>query len=290
MSNGRAVRLCQMMGLDRLDNAQANAKKTLPPARDWTELEERRRTFWAAFCGDRWSSAGTGWAMNIVEEDVMTNLPASEEAFRTGIAEETGPLASLFTAEGASRISTYSGVVLMAALFGHNIIHMHRSHYNDRPENYSSGEFWKRHRKMDNVLSTTAWALPKHMKLPAGMRDANVILINMNIHSSTICLHQAAISRAEEHSLDRDIIQRSQRRCTVSADEIVTIMRMCSHLDVSDVSVWHELSIHILTKSDEPLGVLQLIRSRASFSRWLQTKGGSIRSAQVQSRVCCRSS
>lgn len=59
-----------MLGLYRLDVDKAGVKTILPPAQDWIELEERRRTFWAAFYGDRWASSGTGWPMIIQENEV----------------------------------------------------------------------------------------------------------------------------------------------------------------------------------------------------------------------------
>jgi hypothetical protein len=70
MSLGRAIRLCQMLGLQRLDKDGLDIKQILPPARDTIELEERRRTFWAAFYGDRWASSGSGWPMVIDEDSV----------------------------------------------------------------------------------------------------------------------------------------------------------------------------------------------------------------------------
>lgn len=73
MTIGRMVRLVQMLLLHRLDDQGRSAEPTryiLPPPQDFIELEERRRTFWVAFHGDRWSSAGTGWAMLIQEKDV----------------------------------------------------------------------------------------------------------------------------------------------------------------------------------------------------------------------------
>ena len=70
MSTGRAVRLVQMMGLHRLDGVGLDVKQSLPPPRDWTEREERRRTFWMAFAEDRYASIGTGWPMSIDEKDV----------------------------------------------------------------------------------------------------------------------------------------------------------------------------------------------------------------------------
>jgi Fungal specific transcription factor domain len=70
MSVGRATRLSQMMSLHRQDGAALDVKQALPPPRDWTEREERRRTFWMAFCQDRYASVGTGWPMTIDERDV----------------------------------------------------------------------------------------------------------------------------------------------------------------------------------------------------------------------------
>ena len=70
------VRLVQMLGLHRLD-AQGRPepnRQILPSPKDFIELEERRRTFWVAFHGDRWSSSGTGWAMIIQEKDVCTEI------------------------------------------------------------------------------------------------------------------------------------------------------------------------------------------------------------------------
>lgn len=74
LSSGRASRLAQMMQLHRLDGAGLDVKQCLPPPKDWTEREERRRTFWMAFCVDRYASIGTGWPMVIDERDVRLHL------------------------------------------------------------------------------------------------------------------------------------------------------------------------------------------------------------------------
>jgi hypothetical protein len=70
MSSGRSTRLALMMGLHRLDGEGLEVKQSLASPRDWTDTEERRRTFWAAYCGDRYASIGTGWPMVIDEKDV----------------------------------------------------------------------------------------------------------------------------------------------------------------------------------------------------------------------------
>lgn len=70
LSVGKASRLALMMGLNRLDGNGLDVKQSIIPPKDWTEREERRRTFWMAFCTDRYASIGTGWPMVIDENDV----------------------------------------------------------------------------------------------------------------------------------------------------------------------------------------------------------------------------
>jgi len=242
MSTGSAIRLCQMMGLHRLDGAGLDVKQCLPPPRDWTEREERRRTFWFAFCEDRYASIGTGWPMTIDEKDVLTDLPASDEAFEMSKPERTQSLADAMSPSGASKLSAFAGVVLMACLFGRNLIHLHRPDADDR-DNDLNGEFWKRHRNMDNILLNTSLSLPSHLKLPNGLSNPNIVFTNMNIHTSTICLHQAAIYKADKNHLPASISAESKVRCITAANEIASVMRMISHMDLSAVCLSYSVVV-----------------------------------------------
>lgn len=244
MSTGSAIRLCQMMGLHRLDGAGLDVKQCLPPPRDWTEREERRRTFWMAFCEDRYASIGTGWPMTIDEKDILTDLPASDEAFEMSKPETVQSLADAMSPTGASKLSPFAGVVLMACLFGRNLIHLHRPDADDR-DNDLNGEFWKRHRTMDNILLNTSLSMPSHLKLPSGLSNPNIVFTNMNIHTSTICLHQAAIYKADKNHLPASISAESKVRCISAANEVASIMRMISHLDLSAVS--HSKPLNFIT-------------------------------------------
>lgn len=234
MSTGSAVRLCQMIGLHRLDGGGLDVKQCLPPPRDWTEKEERRRTFWMAFCQDRYASIGTGWPMTIDEKDILTNLPASEDAFELSRPETTPQLSEAMSPTGAEKLSAFGGIVLMSCLFGRNLVHLHRPDVDDRDHDLN-GEFWKRHRQLDNILLNTSLCLPTSLKLPAGLTNANVVFMNMCIHTSTICLHQAAIFKADKNRLPASVSSESKVRCITSANEIASIMRMISHLDLSAV-------------------------------------------------------
>ncbi|KAI0530408.1 fungal-specific transcription factor domain-containing protein [Xylaria digitata] len=247
MNTGAAVRLAQMIGLHRIDGNGLDVKQCLPPPRDWTEREERRRTFWMAFCEDRYASIGTGWPMTIDERDIMTNLPASDEAFNLSRPEQTQTLADAMSPAGAAKLSAFGGIVLMATLFGRNLTHLHRPDIDDRDHDMN-GEFWKRHRLLDNILLNTSLCLPNQLKLPAGLNNPNIVFTNMNIHTSTICLHQAAIFKADKNVLPPTVSAESKVRCITAANEIASIMRMTSHMDLSAMNPFISFCLYVAAR------------------------------------------
>jgi hypothetical protein len=69
MSVGKCVKLVQMLGLHRLDSNDER-DIILPHARDWTEMEEWRRTFWASYFADRWASTMSRRPLSFRDADV----------------------------------------------------------------------------------------------------------------------------------------------------------------------------------------------------------------------------
>lgn len=164
----------------------------------------------------------------------MTNLPSSEEAYLTG-TPETAPSLKDVLAGDIANLSPLGSVAVMACIFGLNLTHLHRPDPHDREDDVN-GEFWKRHRAYDNILLNISLSLPHSLRLPQGIADPNIIFSNMAIHTSTICLHQAAIFKAEKHKNMTQIAAESKRRCIIAADQISSIMKMVSHTDLSLVS------------------------------------------------------
>lgn len=75
MSSACCIRLVQMMALHRMDVEQEWAVPVLNPASSWVEQEERRRTFWSAYCIDSHASLSTGWPSLINTADVSLFMP-----------------------------------------------------------------------------------------------------------------------------------------------------------------------------------------------------------------------
>lgn len=247
LSAGRAVRLSQMMQLHRLDGVGLDVKQCLLPPKDWTEREERRRTFWMAFAIDRYASIGTGWPMTIDERDVVTNLPASEEAFDKSRPMATGTLDQVLSPNGAANLQAMGAIVLTAAMFGRNLLHLHRPGPNDNDDDINGG-FWNRHREIEQILLQTSLGLPDHLRLPSSIASPNVIFANMCIHTSVICLHQAAIFKADKYRLPASVSNESKIRCVTAAAEIASIMRMISHMDLSAMNPFISFCVYVAAR------------------------------------------
>ena len=166
----------------------------------------------------------------------MTNLPASEEAYEKSRPMPTGTLDQVLSPNGASNLQAFGAVVLTAAMFGRNLLHLHRPSADDNDEDINGG-FWNRHRQIEQILLQTSLSLPDHLRLPSGLADPNVVFANMCIHTSAICLHQAAIFKADKYRLPASVSNESKIRCVTAAAEIASIMRMVSHMDLGAVGV-----------------------------------------------------
>ncbi|KAG6022953.1 hypothetical protein E4U41_002119 [Claviceps citrina] len=243
----KAVRLCQMMGLDRLDGAQDDLPPCLGPHTSWAELEERRRVFWGIFATDSHASISTGWPALINSEDtfkITTRLPASEEAFASGREEASPFLEQVFS---GSSYSAFAGTSVVCQIFRVILKHVHRCKPSDRPEDMLAGPFWSRHRDLDNRLSSTFMFLPAQFVLPRAVRDPGAMHMNLNLHAAVIILHHAALEKVEQHGLPASVMEASLCRLRTSAEQIVNIVKMTSHFTSLFKSPLCALSLYCCT-------------------------------------------
>lgn len=69
-SAGRAIRQVQLMKLNQVDASSGSNEDLELNSDEFVEKEERRRTFWAAFCLDRLSCALEGLPLTLNEQAV----------------------------------------------------------------------------------------------------------------------------------------------------------------------------------------------------------------------------
>lgn len=143
-------------------------------------------------------------------------------------------MTDLLEGRGISTLSTFGSMALIATLFGQILSQTSRPDPNDDVNDLNS-RYWQRHKSLDNILLDVALAMPNCLHLPVGLPDPNSVLCNMVIYTSVICLHQAAIFRAEKSNIPEQVVNKSKLRCTAAADQILNIMRTISHVDLSTV-------------------------------------------------------
>lgn len=181
----------------------------------------------------------------------------------------TSSLEQAMTPNGLNNLQAFGGIVLTAALFGRNLLHLHRPAADDHADDLN-GEFWTRHRSIENILLQTSLGMPDHMRVPNGLQDPNVIFTNMSMHTSAICLHQAAIFKADKHHLPVNISNESKIRCVTAGVEIASLMRMISHMDLATVSSLYTIQpsflimCTLLTTPDESFHIFLCIRRSTS--------------------------
>ncbi|KAK6596472.1 transcriptional regulatory protein C530.05-like protein 13 [Botrytis cinerea] len=204
-----------------------------------------------------WMSAGRAvrlvqmlglYALDAEREDakqILTNLPVSELSFRFGLVEETNPFTEAFSSGGLGQISPFSALLLATKLYGHNRVHLNINSPNECVEYVENGEFWKRHRRLDNALLNTFLYLPDSLRLPHGINDMNTAFVYMSIHASSINLHQGAIAASMKHGINPDVIRHSQVRTLTAEQEITNIMQQIDNVDVALLNSWTGFCLYV---------------------------------------------
>ncbi|KJK61915.1 specific transcription factor domain protein [Aspergillus parasiticus SU-1] len=239
--------LAIMLGLHHLDSPSPQIKQCFTPSIDWVEKEERRRVFWMTFCIDKFATIGTGWPVGINETEAMTNLPASEEAFITGESEPTAPLSDVLDGEGLSTLSPFASIAFVSCIFGRITNHLRLPQSQD-DDDYSTGGFWQRHRSCDEILLHFALTMPTHLRLPIGIGDPNIIFCNIALHTAVICLHQAAIFKAEWNNITEYPIVESRLRCSAAAHQILEVIKMVGPINMGKVNPFVSFCLYVAAR------------------------------------------
>ncbi|KAI9819302.1 MAG: hypothetical protein M1827_007459 [Pycnora praestabilis] len=233
MSIGRAIRLTLMLGLHKMDLngpslSSPGFQPGLPATQDWTEIEERRRTFWVAFNLDWYASIRSGSSMTIEESEITTRLPSM--SFQPH-EFQSAPMMSLQEAmrkseQGPRPLSSFTGVTVMAALCCRCLKHVRVLQDKLAMEQDQSYAFWTEHYRLDKTLLAHSEYLLDHFKLTGGVTDPNNLSLNVMVHTTTIVLHEAAVTHAEESPVSDAVKFESQRRCETAAMDIACIMEL----------------------------------------------------------------
>ncbi|RYO74692.1 hypothetical protein DL766_004505 [Monosporascus sp. MC13-8B] len=184
---------------------------------------------------------GYGEHFITVAHAVTTHLPSPEAAFHAGIETETCSIHDIFK---GTRHSSFASAVLVCHLFNRIMKHVQHPKQDDNSDNYEYGQYWERHRDIDNTISNVFMFLPDAARLPGNYRDPTAVNTNLNLHACVICLHHPAIDRIEAHNLPDHIKKLSHDRLSTAAQEIVNIIQSTSHMSTSARSPLAALSLY----------------------------------------------
>ena len=141
---------------------------------------------------------------------------------------------------GISKLSPFAASLMLSALCGRTVSHIHRVDPDEDGDD-SDSVFWKRHRRLDNVLLDCLQHLPERMHLHSAVQNPNIVMIHINIHTSTICLHQTALEKTDRSSTGApsNLIAESKQRCLIAAENVATLMRVIAPEVMAHVSSYN---------------------------------------------------
>ncbi|KAJ5797805.1 uncharacterized protein N7503_007101 [Penicillium pulvis] len=223
MSAGRAFRLIQLSwrhGTDGPDQAQG----------DWIESEQKRRTFWMAYCLDRFVSMRIGSPLTF-SETIAIRLPCPENNFQNDQPIVMGFLSETLVAASPTVVSAFTECIIVATISGHTLSHRHQ--YPIRDIGFNALEaFWAQHQWIKVIHNQ--WMESFSSKYPADMQQSDPMLLFIGLMYRIITLHlyqttACMIPAADEEQ--RDVVIENRTRASLAAKEIVGLINQLSHLN-----------------------------------------------------------
>ncbi|KAK9453479.1 fungal-specific transcription factor domain-containing protein [Dipodascopsis uninucleata] len=231
ISCGIATRLAYMLQLNVLNSGDFDIPICVVPPSDFSELEERRRTFWFIVCTDRFASLGTGFSMSLQNDTILTNLPASDEAFYANVQEKTYPYNFFmdFDGSGASGLSYFSALAAIMVLIGKTINFSQLSVSKISAMNREGeSSFLKKYKALQQELDKF------EKNLPPRFRDINLqleeiprhYLVTLLYHVTVICLNVELNKSISAYTVNRyKWTKYATRRCLKSSLRISETVR-----------------------------------------------------------------
>ncbi|KAI1390410.1 fungal-specific transcription factor domain-containing protein [Hypoxylon trugodes] len=217
----------------------------LPPARTWSEREERRRVFWNIFLMDRFCSIATGWNFSLTSADVRMRLPCEGALWEAGqplatptpyfgVADQTSSVNGALPSVGlggdsqesiggfAYCIEATESLSLVTSFFLQQVIDITKMH---------EVQMWlMKFKELDLRLVQWKLYLPEQWREACvlnqdGIMDPNLTLAHVTHNTAVVLLHQSiAYPMSDWHnSRIRLPSASSSETCLAAATEVAII-------------------------------------------------------------------
>ncbi|KAI1452556.1 fungal-specific transcription factor domain-containing protein [Annulohypoxylon moriforme] len=230
MTAGRAFRMVQVSLLHEIQEPDVPLDNfSVEPSNFWLELEEKRRTFWTAYCLDRCAGLFNGCPLTFHEDGMRTRLPAPEDDFESGRPIRTDFLHNAIAISGQNTLSPFAECVVLLTLGGRCAIHRPRA----LTENLYGNdplEFWSRYEWLDTTLDERKRRLRPNSPATTTLSNPMLIFIHMIAATITIRLMEILSSRTLSTSQHRMAVDAYEDRAIQAAREIVLLARSMAQL------------------------------------------------------------
>ncbi|KAJ5753993.1 uncharacterized protein N7511_008146 [Penicillium nucicola] len=181
---GRAFRIIQLMKLHELDRYHTTALD-LAFTEPWAEVEEKRRTFWLAYCLDRFLNISDQWPLTLHEDPIWIFLPAPESDFQHGRPVLMGSISDAIETSGQNALPPFAEAVVLTTLCWHGVS-LKRTPPATKPPGLDPGiDLWEHHHRLYQVAQQRLMLLslpPCSLELLDPMR----LFVNMLANSAII--------------------------------------------------------------------------------------------------------
>ncbi|KAI8635188.1 fungal-specific transcription factor domain-containing protein [Xylariaceae sp. FL1651] len=220
ISAGHAFRLIQLDWARYVDDMDSECA----PAQ-WIEAEQKRRTFWMAYCLDRFMSLRSGSPPTFSEQNVI-RLPAPEAAFQNDRHVLMGCLAEAVATGDASQTSPFTECIVVATMAGRALSHQHLAATQPNPPR----DFWDRHQWINSIMMPRMAAFS--LKYPPTMQEADPVLMFVGLMWRATVLFSQNIERIVSTTDDSSfIVSEYARRSSLAAQEVVCTARKLSQVN-----------------------------------------------------------
>ncbi|KAI1413390.1 fungal-specific transcription factor domain protein [Hypoxylon sp. FL1857] len=241
LSAGRVFRLVQFLRLYDLDSP-----KPLGPdcEDDPISLEEKRRTFWVAYCLDRFISVSEGAPMTLNEEVVYTRLPCLDAEFQRGLVPQESFLAETMSSAEMRHYAPLAECVILVTICSRAL--SHKQIYTIEPIYSNIGlDFSSRHDWLDGMLTRRLSNLQVTYPSLTVAENPMIIFSYMVAHAAVIhlCRIIETLSRIDQNH--QSLLWEFQERGLWAAQEIARLAKEHEHLGYFKAHTFMPLTIYL---------------------------------------------
>ncbi|KAI0377763.1 fungal-specific transcription factor domain-containing protein [Hypomontagnella monticulosa] len=221
LTSGRAFRLIQISRLHEIDMEAVPIEDISGEV--FAREEERRRTFWLAYCFDRFLSIRHGLPHTLHEQATQTRLPAPETSFQASHSVRMPFLSEAISNPGTTILPVFAECVILSTLQGRYVNLRGIS-----PTN--AVDFCNKHQEIRDCLQKRIQTITKHLPVTTAIADSHLGLTHILACSVMIDLNELA----ECMAFEMDEHQKSATICLEQAfaacNEIVRLAKSSSRL------------------------------------------------------------